>query len=94
MTDQRIDVAALPALKITQRTFDVLPEFRDDKRPQEKNGVTWRMRPGSDPAAPWVICRYVGLKDSPGCSIEMVRPEITVAAPFTTPRTKTGKIVR
>lgn len=94
MTEQRIDVAALPVLKITPETFDALPELAADARPPEKNGATWKVRLTREPDAPFVILRYVGFMHSPGCSIQMLRPRITVGAPYTTPRTKTGKMVR
>lgn len=94
MTTQRIDVAALPVLKMTPETFEALVEFPEGQRPKEANGATWKVRLSREPDAPYVVCRYVGLRDSVGVSIEMLRPRIMVGAPYTTPKTRTGKIVR
>lgn len=94
MTTQRIDVAALPVLRMTPETFEALVEFPEGQRPKEANGATWKVRLTREVDAPYVVCRYVGLRNAPGCSIEMLRPVVKVGAPFTTPKTKTGKMVR
>lgn len=79
MTDQRIDVAALPVLRISHDTFEALTEFPEGQRPTEQNGATWKVRLTRVADAPYVICRYVGLKDSPGCRIEMLRPKVSAS---------------
>lgn len=79
MTDQRIDVAALPALRISHSAFEALTEFPEGQRPTEMNGATWKVRLSREPEAPYVICRYVGLKESPGCRIEMLRPQVVAS---------------
>lgn len=78
MTSKRIDVNALPEIKLSSDTFELLPEYGDDNSEDQRVGITWK-RTVADLAGDIVavICRWKRVDGGSGVQVEMLRPIIT-----------------